>query len=145
MQACENGHIITSTAQSNPGDMKKRCPECGAKTITQCPDCGIEIPRVSAYSWHCYPGPFRTTSILHECGKPFPWATLVKGVRETNGLHSSIYEKCYDLYKNKTYAEAVEKSFKVVKDRLRSLKRHLSQVQMLLGKGSFLYKRSGCA
>jgi len=43
MQACENGHIITSTAQSNPGDMKKRCPECGAKTITQCPDCGIEI------------------------------------------------------------------------------------------------------
>jgi len=121
MQACENGHIITSTAQSNPGDMKKRCPECGAKTITQCPDCGIEIQGYQHIPGICYQGPSEPPPYCHECGKPFPWATLVKGVRETNGLHSSIYEKCYDLYKNKTYAEAVEKSFKVVKDRLRSL------------------------
>jgi uncharacterized protein (TIGR02391 family) len=47
--------------------------------------------------------------------------TLVEDVRDMYGLHPSIHEKCYDLYKNRTYAEAVEKSFKVVKDRLRNL------------------------
>jgi uncharacterized protein (TIGR02391 family) len=36
-------------------------------------------------------------------------------------IHSEIYEKCHDLYEKKAYAEAVEKSFKVVRDRLRKL------------------------
>jgi len=38
-----------------------------------------------------------------------------------NTLHSEIYTKCKDLYTNGTYAEAVEKSFKVVRDKLRKL------------------------
>jgi hypothetical protein len=36
-------------------------------------------------------------------------------------IHPEIKEKCYQLYEAKAYAEAVEKSFKVVKDRLRKL------------------------
>jgi uncharacterized protein (TIGR02391 family) len=121
MLACEQGHVITSTAKSNPEDMKKRCPKCGAKTLTQCPHCQAEIQGYHHIPGVYYPGPSAPPTYCHECGEPFPWATLVEGVRDTYGLHPSIYEKCYELYKNKTYAEAVEKSFKVVKDRLRSL------------------------
>jgi len=36
-------------------------------------------------------------------------------------LHSEIYAKCRNLYEGGDYAEAVEKSFKLVRDRLRSL------------------------
>jgi len=36
-------------------------------------------------------------------------------------LHPQIYSKCYDLYEKNVYAEAVEKSFKVVRDRLRKI------------------------
>jgi uncharacterized protein (TIGR02391 family) len=34
-------------------------------------------------------------------------------------LHPQIYSKCHELYEKKAYTEAVEKSFKVVRDRLR--------------------------
>ncbi len=36
-------------------------------------------------------------------------------------LHRDIYDKCHDLYEKNAYAEAVEKGFKVVRDRLRQL------------------------
>ncbi len=37
------------------------------------------------------------------------------------GLHTTIIEKCGELFENGSYAEAVEKSFKVVRYRLREL------------------------
>ena len=37
------------------------------------------------------------------------------------GIHPAIREKCGSLYEASEYAEAVEKSFKVVRDRLRAL------------------------
>lgn len=40
---------------------------------------------------------------------------------QLRNLHREIYNKCYGLYKKKAYAEAAEKSFKVVRDRLRKL------------------------
>jgi len=36
-------------------------------------------------------------------------------------VHPQIYSKCHDLYEKGAYAEAVEKGFKVVRDRLRKL------------------------
>lgn len=36
-------------------------------------------------------------------------------------MHPAIREKCFSLYKSKEYAESVEKSFKVVRDKLREL------------------------
>jgi len=36
-------------------------------------------------------------------------------------LNSEIFTKCQDLYNQRAYSEAVEKSFKVVRDRLRQL------------------------
>jgi len=39
-------------------------------------------------------------------------------------LHPEIYSRCHTLYAGGDYAEAVEKGFKVVRDRLRSLTTH---------------------
>jgi uncharacterized protein (TIGR02391 family) len=36
-------------------------------------------------------------------------------------LHPDIYSKCHTLYQNGAYAEALEKGFKVVRDKLRNL------------------------
>ena len=41
-----------------------------------------------------------------------------------SNLHPEIYNKCHQLYENGTYAEAVEKGFKVVRDKLRNLTGH---------------------
>ena len=40
------------------------------------------------------------------------------------GLHAKINDKCHSLYEKGEYAEAVEKGFKVVRDRLRELTGH---------------------
>jgi len=42
-------------------------------------------------------------------------------INSLSTLHPEIYLKCHALYENGTYAEAVEKGFKVVRDRLRKL------------------------
>lgn|GEM_PF-4886493 len=44
-----------------------------------------------------------------------------ESIGELENVHPKIIEKCKDLYKKDTYAEAVEKGFKVVRDRLREL------------------------
>lgn len=73
MQACTNGHIITSQAVQRPEDQKRRCPKCGADTITQCPACDtniqghLHIPHVG------YTGPTSLPEYCHECGAPYPW------------------------------------------------------------------------
>jgi uncharacterized protein (TIGR02391 family) len=50
-------------------------------------------------------------------------------------LHRDIYLKCRDLYVGGRYVEAVEKSFKVVRDRLRSLTTHHETGSEAFGKG----------
>ncbi len=74
MQVCENGHQITTFAESSPERRKAKCPKCGAKTITACPACQAKIP-----GYHHVP---RVVSIGFElkvpafceaCGKPYPW------------------------------------------------------------------------
>ena len=67
----------------------------------------------------------------------------IEHVSDLYGIHPAIHEKCYELYKNKTYAEAVEKSFKVVRDRLRDLTTHETG-QNAFGKGK-LYMRGASA
>ena len=74
MQACENGHIITSTATSDPHELRKRCPECGAATLTKCPGCNTDIQGYQHVPNVAYPGPSSPPAFCHECGEPYPWA-----------------------------------------------------------------------
>jgi len=65
--------------------------------------------------------------IIHRFIKRLGIKMISKSVKSQNSsdliktLHPQIYKKCKDLYKRDSYAEAVEKSFKIVRDRLRQL------------------------
>jgi len=73
-QICLNGHVIASTAGSSPQFRKKRCDECGEKTIMNCPHCNEPIK-----GYYHVPG-FLDTKMHYDiprfcenCGKPYPW------------------------------------------------------------------------
>jgi uncharacterized protein (TIGR02391 family) len=65
-------------------------------------------------------------------GKPVSPGTL-------DALHDAIKAKCSPLYLSKNYSEAVEKSFKVVRDRLRTLTGH-ERGSEAFGKGGLYIK-----
>lgn len=58
---------------------------------------------------------------LLEQKSKFNTKTMPTGDNRLENLHKEIYKKCFELYQKGAYAEAVEKSFKVVRDRLRKL------------------------
>jgi hypothetical protein len=72
-----NGHVITDHYQSSPERRKSFCPQCGAKTIHQCPNCGTNIqgdyivPNVIAVRGHR-----NAPAFCHSCGTPFPWTEM---------------------------------------------------------------------
>ena len=82
-QICMNGHMTARNIESRPEFMSNFCSDCGAKTITTCPDCKTNI-RGSYYS----PGVISTGSVdvpayCHECGRHYPWTTAnLKAARE---------------------------------------------------------------
>ena len=47
--------------------------------------------------------------------------TPVMNTFSLSGLHPEIFAKCHGLYEHNAFSEAVEKSFKVVRDKLRTL------------------------
>lgn len=55
-------------------------------------------------------------TVIGEVTKPIPSAEKLLA-----NLHRDIYSKCHELYEKGAYAEAAEKGFKVVRDRLRTL------------------------
>lgn len=74
LQVCTNGHKITEYAVSQPNSRKKRCPDCGAETMTHCTTCNTEIP-----GHHHVPGVFGfypdepPPKFCENCGEPYPW------------------------------------------------------------------------
>lgn len=77
-QICLTGHVISTMAASSTQSHQKYCAECGAQTITACPDCNSPIR-----GYYHVPGvigffDYNKPSYCHDCGKPYPWtvATL---------------------------------------------------------------------
>jgi hypothetical protein len=59
-----NGHPINFHFRSQPQTSKSFCPNCGERTITECPSCQKDIPGEDTV---VYP-------YCKYCGKPYPWA-----------------------------------------------------------------------
>lgn len=68
-----------------------------------------------------------------------PKKRKVKHVLDLSVLHPKIFGKCNSLFEKEEYAEAVEKSFKVVRDKLRSLTSY-EKGSEAFGKGSLYIK-----
>ena len=73
-QICLNGHTITSRAASKPELQCKACPDCGAKTITACPECKTRIRgEYDVEGIWIMGSTFTVPKYCHNCGSPFPW------------------------------------------------------------------------
>ena len=66
-------------------------------------------------------GIMKLEGLIERLQLALPESEDVAGIKS---LHPEIYSRCRTLYAGGEYAEAVEKSFKVVRDRLRSLTSH---------------------
>lgn len=73
MQVCENGHLITRYGHSQPNSLRKRCAQCGAATITDCPQCNAPIPGHEHMPGMLYVDSDPPPSYCDNCGAAFPW------------------------------------------------------------------------
>jgi hypothetical protein len=84
-QICENGHIVNSSSRTLSELNKNFCPDCGARTLTECPACGEQIDgtkhmtvlaasryRVD-YSKSGGHRIYTPKPFCGECGAPYPW------------------------------------------------------------------------
>lgn len=81
MQVCQNGHLITAFAESEPSERKPRCPQCGSMTLLACPKCQHHIPGKKHY-----PGVLSLTipepqEFCENCGAPYPWTKVSSPAR----------------------------------------------------------------
>ncbi len=77
-QVCLNGHIRNGAINLRPENNEEYCAQCGEKTITQCPQCSVEIK--GAMFTEGYRGRPQICRYLDaapayclSCGKPYPW------------------------------------------------------------------------
>lgn len=72
-QICIKGHLITENFTA--ADMPTRyCETCGARTITQCPNCKANIRGHLHFDGIVVCAPYKRPSFCYNCGKPYPWA-----------------------------------------------------------------------
>ena len=99
-QICENGHVITIRYNSEPHNRKNFCPECGAKTFTECPYCheplqgslmtkDVVSHAIRGYYYDEYSKKddelrniyhdeeFKFPKYCYHCGKPLPWTEAI--------------------------------------------------------------------
>lgn len=74
-QVCLNGHVITDRYDSNPEFRRNFCPDCGAATITACPECNTPIQGDYEVRGVAVLSTWKTTApaFCHNCGTPLPW------------------------------------------------------------------------
>ena len=72
-QICLNGHVVNNSSISHPAHNADYCPDCGKKTITECPKCTAKIRgdyRVSGLSSF---GESPAPAFCYKCGARYPW------------------------------------------------------------------------
>ena len=73
MQVCLNGHQISEYAETMPQFGKPFCPNCGAKTITACPECQAPIQGRYETPWVFFVSQTPVPNNCYACGTAYPW------------------------------------------------------------------------
>jgi hypothetical protein len=73
-QICLNGHVINAISKLHSEANQNYCSECGERTITECPNCGIEIRGqfVPDYTFQRAPS-YDAPGYCRQCGVRLPW------------------------------------------------------------------------
>lgn len=97
-QICENGDLITDSADVFPDECRKHCVKCGARTISVCPSCNASIlgVRDDYPDYENYHIPY----YCHECGTPYPWTSkILDGAVEILALDTDLDPKIKEIVK----------------------------------------------
>jgi hypothetical protein len=83
-QIYQNGHVITTDADTAPELRADFCRQCGSKTTTKCPDCSASIRGHYHVDGVISLGRnYAVPAFCHACGKPYPWtAAKLDAARE---------------------------------------------------------------
>lgn len=90
---CENGHMINDSMRTYSEYNKKFCDECGAKAISNCPECSAFIKGREHMDnvIDCFPTP--VPKYCSECGNPYPWTKAkLEAVNELVDLMDELNE-----------------------------------------------------
>jgi hypothetical protein len=91
---CENGHVRTSILKTSPEAYAKFCNECGAETLSRCPNCQADIR--GAYHVPGVLGLFEyhAPKYCHACGNAYPWtATRLRVIKEIASQSAGLSPK----------------------------------------------------
>ena len=66
-----SGHTINSTARSAPERNEEFCSQCGQKTLTACPACGVYVRGLYRSDNNSFE--FSFPNYCFKCGTAFPW------------------------------------------------------------------------
>lgn len=101
---CLNGHMVNDCSKSWAQQNSSHCQECGAKTISQCPECKTDI-RGKYHMPNVIDGTMTPIpKFCHHCGKAYPWtasrlSAARELIREVDGLtenEKGILERSLD-------------------------------------------------
>lgn len=70
-QICLNGHVISNNI--NNDTLQEHCSKCGAKTITECPDCHAPVHGSHVFDAFMVDPNYKIPAYCHNCGRPYPW------------------------------------------------------------------------
>jgi hypothetical protein len=73
MQVCQNGHVITTAAEQMPAQAAAFCTDCGAATLTACPNCQARIPGMDWDSGFLSVRDPVAPNNCRSCGVAYPW------------------------------------------------------------------------
>jgi hypothetical protein len=73
MQVCQNGHVITHRADSEPNMKQAFCAQCGSKTIDACPGCTQPIPGHHHMEDMVFFDGDEPPKYCVHCGAAYPW------------------------------------------------------------------------
>jgi hypothetical protein len=93
---CLNGHVRSDGIERDYGRHDQFCAECGARVISQCPNCKTPIrgdyhsDEVAVFATYLVPAP----AFCFQCGQPFPWTA--EKLRAAKDLADEIEELTSD-------------------------------------------------
>ena len=102
-QICLNGHCISDAVDRYPEGSQTFCEKCGAKTITECPNCGTKIKGSYYEEDASYIGfSYHKPAYCQYCGSPFPWTrsaleAAAELIKEDEGLPAIEQERLLEI------------------------------------------------
>ncbi len=99
-QVCKNGHVISSTAGSNPELQKIFCVKCGEATIMNCINCSKPIKGYYHVEGFLYFSmTYHLPKFCDNCGTPYPWTQIkLKAAKDIISLVETLtHEQKHDF------------------------------------------------